>query len=479
MISRDFFEQQRYDEQMAEHNALVDRLQGDGIRVSELGRPVYTPPGYAYQEPWTAPAIETKPDTANRAGSSETEKDEGELMAMDAGVYAELAKDPLRFIKEMGPSISKGKLFGVDNPEAGELIALLMITDNFSFLDVKRRFHVVGKELTIRAEWMRSELRRLGGEYEWVNDGADSQEAIFRITFAGKTHDVSYTIGDAKREGLIKKGGNWELRPGDMLRARATSKAVRMYASEVLGGFCTDEEMAAMNGEVVHHDENGQAKITRDSRPATTTANVTTEGPRPTTETTTTTSPPAVGNGQPAPCTSKQAKRLNELFASLNLTDDQRQKALKKRNANAVRNLTEAAAAEFIALLEGKLAERSAAADAAAAEPSKADPEAQSTYNWAPCLATQIDKIKSLMIGSQDKDAIKGVVIAHLKANGKTKLNDLTVSDAELLTIALEKKELSMWADTALRPVKIDTPWEAPDGETHPDAEPAEAVAKN
>jgi hypothetical protein len=51
-----------------------------------------------------------------------------------------------------------------------------------------------------------------------------------------------YSLNDAKKAGLIKKGGNWEMYPRDMLRSRAVSQMARAMFPDVIGGMYTAEE---------------------------------------------------------------------------------------------------------------------------------------------------------------------------------------------------------------------------------------------
>ena len=64
------------------------------------------------------------------------------------------------------------------------------------------------------------------------------------------TKPVTFTITDAKRMGLLDKPGKaWHQNPQDMLFARASSKAIRVYIPHVALGVMTLEEV--LDGEVV------------------------------------------------------------------------------------------------------------------------------------------------------------------------------------------------------------------------------------
>lgn len=389
-------------------------------------------------------------------------------MSIDPAVFAKLKEDPIRFVKEIGPSIGKGRLLGCESIEQGELIALMMITDNLSFLDVKEKFHVMGKELSLRAEWMRAELRRRGGDYDWVNKGEDGTTATIKITFAGKTNDVSYTIEDAKREKLIKKDGAWELRPGDMLRARVTTKAVRMHASEILSGFATDEELAALNGDVIEQPQTDQGEESGVAKPLAKAkcpdcgkviesgdhcVQCNREEPEPA-------ATPPVVESKPAPApkadepkasTKEQRDRIKELFVALEISGEKQEEALKKRGANALRNLTNDGAAEILAVLEGAKAKRDAKAAAAdkPTEPTPAPAPEPSAPNLGPCSNVLAEQIRDHLKKLQDKSKLQEIR-NHLGKFGKKSITDLTVTDAELLLTSLTNNNLAAFFEKSL-----------------------------
>ena len=167
-------------------------------------------------------------------------------MVMSQGLVDAICKDPISWVERMGEVIAKGRLMKCSTVDQGKSVALLMMTDNLTLLEVKQRYHIMDDTIEMRADYMRQRLRELGGDYRWINNGDDGQKAVIEVSFRGKTEQCSYSIDDARKEGLVKPKSRWEKAPGDMLRARATTKAVRMHATEVIAGFCTDEEMDAV-----------------------------------------------------------------------------------------------------------------------------------------------------------------------------------------------------------------------------------------
>jgi hypothetical protein len=57
---------------------------------------------------------------------------------------------------------------------------------------------------------------------------------------------ASYTIEQAVKAGLVKKGSNWEKDPESQLIARASSRLARRVYPDIVGGLYTPEELRAM-----------------------------------------------------------------------------------------------------------------------------------------------------------------------------------------------------------------------------------------
>lgn len=163
--------------------------------------------------------------------------------------------DLTSWVEKTGEIIAKAQFFGCKTVEQGQAMALISVTEGISLLEIRRRYHVVGGNLDMRADYMRAQFRRIGGDYDWINDGDDGTEARMWVEYRGRKREVSYSMENAKLEGLVKKGSRWEKDPGSMLRARCSTKAIRMVASEVLEGLVTDEEREAITGVVA--DGNG------------------------------------------------------------------------------------------------------------------------------------------------------------------------------------------------------------------------------
>ena len=98
---------------------------------------------------------------------------------------------------------------------------------------------VQGKPV-IDASMQRALAKRSG--YRVIVTEASPKSATVKVSDAdGELGSATYTLDDAKRAGLDGKD-NWKKNPEDMLVARATTRAMRRFAAEVMVGVLLDDE---------------------------------------------------------------------------------------------------------------------------------------------------------------------------------------------------------------------------------------------
>ncbi len=160
--------------------------------------------------------------------------------------------DPMAAISQMGEWISKSGLFGCEKVEQGMVLAMASYSERRPITDICRRYHIVKGKLSMKAEAMLAEFNHRGGKHVWVK--SDDKQAVLRLTYDQfDKFEVAFTIKDAERAGLcgtdgaMNKGqngsGSWQKMPDAMLRARVTSKAIRMVCPEIVAGVYTPEEV--------------------------------------------------------------------------------------------------------------------------------------------------------------------------------------------------------------------------------------------
>lgn len=160
--------------------------------------------------------------------------------------------NPIEAIKQMGEWISKSGLFGCEKAEQGMVLAMASYAERRPITDICRRYHIVKGKLSMKAEAMLAEFNQRGGKHVWVK--SDDKQAVLRLTYDQfDKFEVSFTLKDAERaglcgaDGIMNKGqngpGSWQKMPDAMLRARVTSKAIRMVCPEIVAGVYTPEEV--------------------------------------------------------------------------------------------------------------------------------------------------------------------------------------------------------------------------------------------
>lgn len=164
-------------------------------------------------------------------------------------------QDPIVAIEKLGEWISKSGLFGCEKVEQGMVLAMTSLAERRPVTEICRRYHIVKGKLAMRSDAMLAEFNQRGGTHLWIK--SDDKEAIISLTKGQfKDYKVSYTIKDAEKAHLCGKDGarlngqtndgSWQKNPDAMLRARATSKGIRMVDPNVVAGIYTPEEVDDM-----------------------------------------------------------------------------------------------------------------------------------------------------------------------------------------------------------------------------------------
>lgn len=154
--------------------------------------------------------------------------------------------DPVAAVTELGKHFHNSGIMNVNTPGDGVVLALTCMTEGITPLDFVRKYHLINGRPSMRADAMLAEFRRCGGKVEWLNLGDDCKEARAKFTFDGQSLEIAYTIEEGKRaagDKFDKKDSNWQKDPGAMLRARLTTKAIRIIAPELVAGVYEPGEL--------------------------------------------------------------------------------------------------------------------------------------------------------------------------------------------------------------------------------------------
>lgn len=153
---------------------------------------------------------------------------------------------PFADLHSMAKAVQSGGCFPtLRNVDQAVSLLLLAQAEGIHPIMALRRFHIMsdGKP-SMRADAMAAGFRKIGGDIEWLNEADDGKAQYANWTLNGRTKRIGFTWAEAEKAGYTAKAGtNWHKDPASMLRARATSRAIRMMAPEIVVGLYTPEEM--------------------------------------------------------------------------------------------------------------------------------------------------------------------------------------------------------------------------------------------
>ena len=427
--------------------------------------------------------------------------DEG---SFDLTIYDKMP-NPLDAIKFLGGLIAKSRMFGCETPEQGMILAWECLVRRVAPLSLKETYHLIntgqGASLTMRADAMLAGFLVRGGKSKVVQ--RDHLAAIVDLTTAdGDTTRFSCTIEDAIAAGYLdpgaekkKKGieekANWDAprKKAQMLWARVISDGVRALDPRVCAGRYVPEDFGANSDVEIpevpspedEHEESESAEdvpftVERQAGPpvdTATAAKTPTAGQTtmPPTTAATTVVGTAAASDEPGTITAEQRKRIEELYEVLEVKPEVRANALKKRNANSLRNLSTEQGGDILAALEGKLRQLQIQQDLAnLGGTSQLPDEATETLLAGPCSSEQVAKAKRLIVELQQQTAgvnVAGLVKQKLTDAGMQSLADLAMDDMDRLLSNLGGKTIEKWIASELskpRQANVSTEPEEPAG---------------
>jgi len=149
-------------------------------------------------------------------------------------------------IQQLGLAITKSGFAGCEKIEQGVIIAFTCLAEKITPIEFSRTYDLIHGQPTKKASVMLAEFRsQHGGDFDWIDDGEDGKKATIQIIYKGKQKKpVSFTLEEAKTKGLANKT-NYKMHLPEMLRARAITKALRMYVPEIAAGIYDPYEVDA------------------------------------------------------------------------------------------------------------------------------------------------------------------------------------------------------------------------------------------
>lgn len=344
---------------------------------------------------------------------------------MGITVY-ERINDPIQAMTVYGDDIAKSGLLGCSNVSQGRLIAMECFARRTTAMTIAQQFHIIDNKLSMKADAMLAELRRLGGKHKVVKRSADHAE--IEITFDGDTQRFVFTWEEAKQEPFVydakRKDALAAIARGDaskltlnpnyasprkrmqMLWARVVSDGVRTMAPEVNFGRYVPEEIedeedgpAANSSQANGHaaNGNGKAKVSVDSYTPPTTGTATATSNTVDAEFEPKAEPKPESKIDPKASGDEHAKALATLQEAIEATGnaDTTAKICERFGVGALRSLT----LEQLATtrLELKIAAENAANRGDAAEPPKDAESTEPAPPDAPCTEVQKQECGKLL----------------------------------------------------------------------------------
>jgi|GEM_PF-3177049 len=169
-------------------------------------------------------------------------------MSTEIALYSTLSKDQAALEKH-GMLLGKSGMFGFTRQEQGVTALTIMVTENMTPLTYMRKFHTMPNgAVSLKAGAALAEFEAMGGKFECLETGdgvyakEDDRKATFKFeSKSGRSIVYSYSIADAKREGLVKTDSRWTKRPGSMCRSRVYTNALPIIEPSIFFGEMDDD----------------------------------------------------------------------------------------------------------------------------------------------------------------------------------------------------------------------------------------------
>ena len=132
---------------------------------------------------------------------------------------------------------------GLRQPQDAMIVMMTGAELGLTAMQSLRSIHVIKGKPVLSADLQVALVRGLPQcEYFQILEWTDQLCTIETKRADGKPVGFTFTMKDAERAGLVRKGGNWEKYPKNMLRARAASTLARAEYPEIMHGvYCPDE----------------------------------------------------------------------------------------------------------------------------------------------------------------------------------------------------------------------------------------------
>lgn len=180
--------------------------------------------------------------------------------------YQPLTPAVWEMISAIAPAMHKSRLFGVQVPEQAAAIMLkgyelgLSLTASFEFI------HVIGGKPSLSPRGMLALIQQ-SPELDGLRITDEPGKCtVWMKRKSGFEYQVTYTIDDAKKAGLVKDDSGWKKYEANMLRWRTVGFCADVVFPDVGGGMKRADELGAAitpGGDIIE----GQWQASTDNGP--------------------------------------------------------------------------------------------------------------------------------------------------------------------------------------------------------------------
>lgn len=150
-------------------------------------------------------------------------------------------------LNELAKMFVQSQIMGVKTPGDGIVLAMTCMAERITPMEFIQTYHIIQGRPSMRADAMLAKFRSAGGKVRWINVGDDGKEARAVFSYGGDEMELAFTVTEAEKligkKRLDDPDGNWFKSRGPMLRARLTSKALRIISPELVSGTYLPEEI--------------------------------------------------------------------------------------------------------------------------------------------------------------------------------------------------------------------------------------------
>jgi len=142
----------------------------------------------------------------------------------------------------MAEAMVKSNLFGMKDVNQVIALGLVAQADGMPFASAVRDYDIILGRPALKSASMQARFQAAGGKVEWKVYSDSEVTGVFSHPNGG-TLELTWTIEQAQRIGLVKPNSGWSKYPRAMLRARCLSEGIRTVFPGCLGNMYSPEEV--------------------------------------------------------------------------------------------------------------------------------------------------------------------------------------------------------------------------------------------